>query len=480
MDGGGSVSYPQPSGQESALQAQQLGLLKQYQDVFTKQSDLAQTLTPALLGQAGIKPQYGITYNGQSFKQIGDNQYTRIGAPGTTVPQDVLTLDQITGANATSSQPSGPVDSAGRAVFNNGGRPVYADGSQVHDSAFESHGKLRDGVTLPDWDNGNGAAAPTKLGDITKGIVGYDTSPDPAMAAQNDLSSKILQGQLDQLTTQQQLLGDLRPQLQAAVDQQTKAGEINQQLLQQQLDDLHSPTQQHLRDLQDTLVTRAQAAASGNLPVDPGLLADLQTQENQLHDNLRRQLGPGYETSSPGIEALAQFEKNKNLAIEASRRGDIDTATKLGLGVGASNSTTLGAALGLSQGAGSAGYDSVLQALGLTGAGLQNAAGAAQLKNSGTSNTLGNLAGIFGLSTGSNAGLGNTLGAYSDILNSMANQRSMAYQGQLQAQQNRNASTAGLFQSLGTLGGFALAGPLGGAIAGTGSASGGLSKLLWG
>lgn len=85
------------------------------------------------------------------------------------------------------------------------------------------------------------------------------------------------------------------------------------------------------------LLERSKAALAGELPVSPTLERELTQSEEQLRESLRRSLGPGFETSSPGIEAL---EGNRARAVElreAARRGELTLAEQLGVARGASN-----------------------------------------------------------------------------------------------------------------------------------------------
>ena len=77
-------------------------------------------------------------------------------------------------------------------------------------------------------------------------------------------------------------------------------------------------------------LTRVQAALAGELPEDPALIAQLGEQEDALHESLRQQLGPGWQTSSPGIEAISKFEEGKYKLLDAARRGDLTLAEQLG------------------------------------------------------------------------------------------------------------------------------------------------------
>lgn len=66
------------------------------------------------------------------------------------------------------------------------------------------------------------------------------------------------------------------------------------------------PEQQRINSL---LRQRQINALQGNAPVDPGLERNLGLQEQTLRNQLRSQLGTGYETSSPGMQALADFNQ---------------------------------------------------------------------------------------------------------------------------------------------------------------------------
>lgn len=84
---------------------------------------------------------------------------------------------------------------------------------------------------------------------------------------------------------------------------------------------------------------RQLAALRGELPVSPGLLRDLAEQETTLREQLTRQLGGGFETSTPGIEALSEFNLRRNEVLENARRGDIAFAGQVAdqAGITASN-----------------------------------------------------------------------------------------------------------------------------------------------
>lgn len=77
--------------------------------------------------------------------------------------------------------PQGPM-SNGQAVYNRGGVPVFANGAQVHDSAFESHGKILSGLNLPAFmapQSVQQGAVDTPDGDAWQGADATGLSPMP-------------------------------------------------------------------------------------------------------------------------------------------------------------------------------------------------------------------------------------------------------------------------------------------------------------
>jgi hypothetical protein len=126
------------------------------------------------------------------------------------------------------------------------------------------------------------------------------------------------------------------------------------------------------RGIESMFLDRSEAALKGELPINPALTRDLDEQEGTLRERLYKQLGPGWETSTPGIEALANFNKRKSELFDASRRGDLTLAESLGLAREGAGLNTFGATMSAgnrflptAQGAasGAAGYGGAAQAL---------------------------------------------------------------------------------------------------------------------
>lgn len=89
------------------------------------------------------------------------------------------------------------------------------------------------------------------------------------------------------------------------------------------LEQVADPSRDLRKQNEQLLLERQNAALRGELPVSPALLSDLSDQETQLRESLLQNLGTGFETSTPGIEALAKFNEHKNAILEATRRDDI-------------------------------------------------------------------------------------------------------------------------------------------------------------
>jgi hypothetical protein len=79
------------------------------------------------------------------------------------------------------------------------------------------------------------------------------------------------------------------------------------------------------------LLERSNAALKGELPSDPTLLRELGDQEATLREQLRKDLGPGYELGTPGGTRLADFNKRRAELISAGSRGDLTLGEQLGL-----------------------------------------------------------------------------------------------------------------------------------------------------
>ena len=80
------------------------------------------------------------------------------------------------------------------------------------------------------------------------------------------------------------------------------------------------------------MLERSAAALKGELPINPALQADLERGELLTRRTLAAQLGPDWETSTPGMEALSRMQKLHLDVKEGARRGDLTLAEQLSIG----------------------------------------------------------------------------------------------------------------------------------------------------
>lgn len=85
------------------------------------------------------------------------------------------------------------------------------------------------------------------------------------------------------------------------------------------------------KQLESELTKRSLDALHGDLPVSPGLERDLKLADQTLRERLGSQLGPGYETSTPGMEALSKQSESANVLREGARTAQLTLAEQLGI-----------------------------------------------------------------------------------------------------------------------------------------------------
>lgn len=83
--------------------------------------------------------------------------------------------------------------------------------------------------------------------------------------------------------------------------------------------------------LQLEMSHRSLAALRGELPISPGLEKAIATQEQDLRATLTKQLGPGFETSTPGMQAMGEFRTNAEILREGARTNQLTLNEQLGL-----------------------------------------------------------------------------------------------------------------------------------------------------
>jgi endosialidase-like protein len=145
-----------------------------------------------------------------------------------------------------------------------------------------------------------------------------------------------IQQKLDALTTE-------RSNAAATIQKQTgfakrppTAEELQQEQIQKRFQDLtlaelesQAAGAPQRSEIENLTRERTLKALKGELEVDPTLTHELEVQEQNLRSNLMKQLGPGYETSTPGIQALAEFNRRKGELIYGANRGEITLGEQL-------------------------------------------------------------------------------------------------------------------------------------------------------
>lgn len=214
------------------------------------------------------------------------------------------------------------------------------------------------------------------------------------------------------------------PAAQKARELNAKFGDLATKQLEGEL--ANAPVSQEIQRLTGE---RSLAALKGELPVDAGLTRQLDLSEQQLRANLQKNLGPGYETSTPGMTALAEFERNKSITLDQARRGDLSLAEQLSQ---ARSGTQFGQATG----------GSTIE---------QN------LKTGQFGNLMGAPSGALPII---NAGT-NIAGAFSGPLASYQNQRQMQLQAATFNANAENQASNAMWSGIGMIGGMAAGGYLG-------------------
>lgn len=85
------------------------------------------------------------------------------------------------------------------------------------------------------------------------------------------------------------------------------------------------------KEIETKFAERSLKALKGELPVDPALEETLGIQERDLRNKLANQLGPGWETSSPGIEAMGNFTRSAEMLRSGARNDQLTLAEQLGM-----------------------------------------------------------------------------------------------------------------------------------------------------
>lgn len=198
--------------------------------------------------------------------------------------------------------------------------------------------------------------------------------------------------------------------------------------------------------IQQALQSRFEGALSGKEGMSPELEENLRLQKENLSANLSQRLGTNWQQTTPGIQAMSEFDKKANIAREETRQGLITTTGNQYMNYRQGNISNL---------------------LALTGkAGTTTASAPTSIQTGGGSSGL-STSGLFGGTTANS-----TMSGISGLQSSLYNQRMdpwMVSQGQSAGQ--NSAMLGGLMGGAGIGGylaaGTAVGGPVG-AVAGAG------------
>ncbi|OGW44447.1 MAG: hypothetical protein A2Y66_01770 [Nitrospirae bacterium RBG_13_41_22] len=166
-----------------------------------------------------------------------------------------------------------------------------------------------------------------KLQSQLEGMNEYSIERDPNYQSMKDmeiemskkameLNQKILDGQLSMQDAQQEY--------------QTKQLDLAQQsmdALSAYLNKDPTELEKKLGDIQMLQANRLESALKGELPVSEATTQTYDKQKKEMQDAMSQKLGSGWEETTPGIQAMNEFEKNWNVVKDQERRGEISSGT---------------------------------------------------------------------------------------------------------------------------------------------------------
>lgn len=159
--------------------------------------------------------------------------------------------------------------------------------------------------------------------------------------------NRLLQEQIQKQTLQELLNapGD-RAKERELQDQQR---ELLQLQIKEQTERLTGPEAERRKEIEGLLNERTLKALRGELEIDPALERDIASQGQTLKERLQQQLGPGFETSSAGIEAMSKFEESANVLRHQARKGELTLGEQLSMARQGADIAQGGANLGATQ-----------------------------------------------------------------------------------------------------------------------------------
>ena len=429
--GGGAPAPPERSAEELDLMRQQTALLKQQETAVQQQLQQQQLLAPFLFENAGLIPTIS-----QGTPASG----------GTPNPAYTSLQQQLTDARAGGGGPldtrreiaTGPNSFEPNPNFN---KPLGGGG--VDPERIKTLEQQLAGT--PQTIGGTPATAAGTITGFTKDPVAVERQKlaDEQLAQSLQLSIQ----QVEMAREQLEILKSELPSQQALRAAQTKLTQLGVDISTQQLEAIQKDEEQFgelRREITGTSLERELAALKGELPVSAAILGDFDDAKTQLQDAFRLQLGSGYETSTPFIEANAEFEANKAEVLDSVRRGEITN-------FGALNAARAGQS-----------QQSFAQAMGI-GEASNPFFGGATVNTGIPGQQTASAGNIPGQTFGAAGNFGSIAQGFNAPISGFQNQRSLEHQSNLASFQADQNASSGLGQLFGTVAGSFIGGPAFGA-----------------
>jgi hypothetical protein len=226
-------------------------------------------------------------------------------------------------------------------------------------------------------------------------------APDPVPAPEASWEERQLQiKQAEAIDLQNELLTTQMAETRAAreemkefysiYDKETMQGLLSAELeltqkslamMNEYIDREPTELEQKLENISLLQAERTEKALRGELPVSEGTQQRYEEEKGNLQERLSRKVGSGWEESTPGIQAMGEFEKRWGALMDAERRGEISQGSSLLLsqmgfstdlaraqqwqqpGSVANPTSAFGRGIGLLEGSSSYGYGASLSGL---------------------------------------------------------------------------------------------------------------------
>jgi hypothetical protein len=161
------------------------------------------------------------------------------------------------------------------------------------------------------------------VGSIIGGIFGGDSGGDINYPGPSEQELKLLDMQIEYLEQMGEDTAKLRPYLLASMGLQEDAeGNITKMTDEEYYESL-SELDQKGYDVAMAAAERSLKAYAGELDISPALEKSLGQRKEELEVGLSQKLGSDWQSTTAGIQAMAQFDETSNLIREEVRSGII-------------------------------------------------------------------------------------------------------------------------------------------------------------